>query len=738
MRIVATPKNNKKTKSEQTASKDLRRELLGVAFLAAGLLFAFSLCSYSPEDPSLDTAATRAAQIHNLLGVAGSYTSGLLISLLGLSAFWFPIVFFTLAAGAFTGSRPKHPGLLSAGAVILVLSSAGLLALGPREIQVFSEKFSSGGILGLFIERGLVSYVNGIGASIILITSLVAAALICTNFSLIGAASFLWDKTTKTTSSAMDMVEKRRGRKAKTRAREEHTMKLGAQSEAVILEPAPPVKIKERTEPEFKQQQLSFMGSGDYTFPSLDLLDNPPPMELNVQRESLLMNSRLLEKKLLDFGVEGSVVEVAPGPVITMYEYQPAPGVKISKVAGLADDLALALRAHSIRIVAPIPGKAAIGVEIPNNQRETVYLKEIFSSEAFVESPSKLTLAMGKDITGVPVVADLTKMPHLLIAGATGAGKSVALNAMILSVLYKSSPDEVRFLMVDPKRIELSTYEGIPHLLHPVLSDPKQATLGLRWTVEEMERRYKLLAKIGGKNIKNYNAKLRKLAPEQKIDESGKELTDLPYIVVVIDELADLMMVSSKEVEASITRLAQMARAAGIHLILATQRPSVDVLTGVIKANFPVRVSFHVSSRVDSRTILDSIGAERLLGNGDMLFLPPGMSKLQRLHGPYVSELEVKTVTDFLKEQKKEESDDGPLLNLDVASESEPSDEEYDEKWNEALQVVTETGQASISMLQRRLRVGYNRAARMIELMEREGLVGPSDGIKPRQVYVNR
>jgi len=718
-------------------AKDLRRELLGVAFLAFALLFAFSLFSFSPEDPSLDTAATKAAEIHNLLGVVGSYTSGLLIRLLGLSAFWFPIIFFTLAASAFTGSRPRRPILLAVGAFVLVLSTAGLLALGPREMQLFNEKFSSGGILGLFIERGLVGYVNGIGAAIVLISALVAAALICTNFSLIGLSLFVWDKTKRATGAVMDLAEKRKGRKVKARARTEHSKKLG-QTEAVIIEPPPPVKIKERSEPEFKQQQLSFMSAGEHTFPSLDLLDNPPPVEMNVQRESLLMNSRLLEKKLLDFGVEGSVVEVAPGPVITMYEYQPAPGVKISKVAGLADDLALALRAHSIRIVAPIPGKAAIGIEIPNNHRETVYLKEIFSSEPFGGAASKLTLAMGKDITGVPVVADLSKMPHLLIAGATGSGKSVALNAMILSILYKASPDEVRFLMIDPKRIELSTFEGIPHLLHPVLSDPKQATLGLRWAVEEMERRYKLLAKIGGRNIKNYNAKLKKLPREQKLDEDGEELNELPYIVVVIDELADLMMVASKEVESSITRLAQMARAAGIHLIIATQRPSVDVLTGVIKANFPVRVSFHVSSRVDSRTILDTIGAERLLGNGDMLFLPPGMSKLQRLHGPYVSEPEVKAVADFLKEQRKEEEPTGPILDLELAAESSPTDEEYDEKWEEAIQVVTETGQASISMLQRRLRVGYNRAARMIELMEREGLVGPSDGIKPRQVYVNR
>jgi S-DNA-T family DNA segregation ATPase FtsK/SpoIIIE len=713
--------------------KNLPRELQGVMFLALALLLALSLISYSQDDPSLNTATTNVSTIHNLLGVVGSHVAGALVYCLGLSAFWLPLFLLVASIGTFMGSRPRRTAVAFLGMVLMVAGSAGLLAMGPSELPVFGVVFSSGGILGLSVERTLSAYTSDLGASIMLVVALIIAVLICTNFSFFHLFKFLGIGLTMAASTMRMVVIKRRGRKEKARTRELHLEKL-SKREAVIHEPPPPpVEIKKE---KGQQQIFSFMiPEGEHALPPLDLLESPPKRETRAQRESLLMNARLLEKKLLDFGVEGSVSEVIPGPVITMYEFEPAPGVKISKVAGLADDLALALRALSIRIVAPIPGKGAVGIEIPNNEREVVYLKEILSSEAFTQHVSRLALALGKGIVGHPVVADLAKMPHLLIAGATGTGKSVCLNAMILSILYKAKPDQVRFLMIDPKRIELSTYEGIPHLLHPVLTDPKKATLGLRWTVEEMERRYYLLAKLGARNIGTYNAKVRKI--ENRPEEGEEQLEPLPYIVVVIDELADLMMVSSKEVEASITRLAQMARAAGIHLILATQRPSVDVLTGIIKANFPVRISFQVSSRVDSRTILDTIGAERLLGAGDMLFLPPGVSKLQRIHGAYVSEPEVRAVADFLREQGTPEYDES-ILDGDRDEEEKIGDEEYDEKYQEAVQLVTQSGQASISMLQRRLRVGYNRAARMIEIMEREGLVGPSDGIKPRQVLINR
>jgi S-DNA-T family DNA segregation ATPase FtsK/SpoIIIE len=460
-----------------------------------------------------------------------------------------------------------------------------------------------------------------------------------------------------------------------------------------------------------------------------------------MDHDSLQMQSKLLEKKLGDFDVSGKVVAVSPGPVVTMYEYEPAPGVKINKVVSLADDLAMALRATSIRIVAPIPGKAVIGIEVSNIDREPVRIKDIIASDEFGKSKSKLTLSLGKDIMGNPVMTDLAKMPHLLIAGATGSGKSVGLNAMICSILYKATPDEVKLVLIDPKRIELAAYEGIPHMISPVVVNARKATQALQWAVQEMERRYTVMAEYKVRNITQYH---RKLAKETESADKGKKSGEnseasipeqLPFVVVVIDELADLMLVASRDVELALTRLAQMARAAGMHLLIATQRPSVDVLTGIIKANFPTRISYQVSSRTDSRTILDANGAETLLGNGDMLFLPPGTSKLQRIHGAYVSEIEIRLITEFLKKQQEPIYQE-EILAAQQREEEELGEDEYDEKYDEAVALVTETGQASISMIQRRLRVGYNRAARMIETMEREGVVGPSDGVKPREVLV--
>ena len=466
-----------------------------------------------------------------------------------------------------------------------------------------------------------------------------------------------------------------------------------------------------------------------------------------MDREALLAQSKTLERKLKDFGVEGKIVGINPGPVITRFEFEPAPGIKINKVVGLADDLALALRAVSVRIVAPIPGKGAIGIEVPNTVRETVYFKEIVSQDAFLNSRSKLTLALGKDLSGEPVITTLGSMPHLLVAGATGAGKSVLINTMICSILYKATPAEVKMLMIDPKRLELSVYEGIPHLLYPVVTDPKKASLVLKWAVDEMERRYSKLAEKGVRDIDRYNQKVAEelsngTAPVPETDEADEEEPSggheiLPYVVIVIDELADLMMVSSREVEGSLARLAQMARAAGIHLIVATQRPSVDVITGTIKVNFPTRISFQLSSKTDSRTILDTIGAERLLGKGDMLFLPPGTSKLVRIHGAYVTETEIARIVEFLKEQGKPSYDES-IVSVKEGDTLTPEDEDFDEKYAEAVALVIETRQASISMIQRRLRVGYNRAARMIERMEQEGIVSQTDGIKPREVLVRK
>lgn len=468
-------------------------------------------------------------------------------------------------------------------------------------------------------------------------------------------------------------------------------------------------------------QLLPAAASGEYRLPPLSLLDRLRNRARSLDKEYYFKVSHQLEEKLTDFNVVGKVTGISPGPVITTYEFAPAPGVKINRIVALAEDLALGLKVESVRIAGSLPGKGAIGVEIPNPQRQMVPIIDILSHENFQQATSHLSMGLGMDVVGNPVVADLAKMPHLLIAGATGSGKSVAINTIICSILYNATPQEVRLLLVDPKRIELSGYEAIPHLLHPVVVDPKMASRALQWAVREMERRYQLMEESRVKSLAGYN---------QDAEEK------LPLIVIIIDELADLMMVSSREVEDAVARLAQMARAAGMHLILATQRPSVDVLTGLIKANFPTRMSFKVSSKVDSRTILDGSGAEHLLGAGDMLFLPPGSSKLQRIHGAYISEKEVERVVSFLKTQGAVNYDTSVL---EIAEEPEngkngEEDGTQDEHYDRAVSLVNEMGQASISMVQRRLRVGYNRAARMIETMEKEGIVGPADGAKPREV----
>jgi S-DNA-T family DNA segregation ATPase FtsK/SpoIIIE len=530
-------------------------------------------------------------------------------------------------------------------------------------------------------------------------------------------------------------------------------------------------KKKEGAKTAAVQETFEFIkAEGDFHTPPFSLLDVPPASEKTLDRDALTMNARLLEKKLKDYNIDGEVVEICPGPVITMYEYAPAPGIKISRIAGLTDDLTMALQAMSIRIVAPIPGKGVVGIEVPNRDRDMVFLREIFNCEHFSHSKMKLPLALGKDIAGLPVVTDLTKAPHLLVAGSTGSGKSVSINTMILSLLYTSTPKDVRMIMVDPKMLEFSMYEGIPHLLLPVVTEPKKASLALKWAVNEMERRYKLLSDKGVRNIDSYNKKLAgELLEQEELDaiadaeiieeldepiEEGEAAIDpiplfvdegeilehshLPYIVVIVDELADLMMVAGREVEEHIARLAQKARASGIHLILATQRPSVDVITGLIKANLPSRISFQVTSKVDSRTILDTNGAESLLGNGDMLYMPPGSSRLQRIHGAFVSDSEVQRVVDFLKKQGKPVYEKSILEMKDPDEKGSSEDEIQDERWEDALRLVAETRQASISMVQRRLRIGYNRAARIVEMMESEGMIAMSDGTsKPREVYMD-
>jgi DNA segregation ATPase FtsK/SpoIIIE, S-DNA-T family len=482
----------------------------------------------------------------------------------------------------------------------------------------------------------------------------------------------------------------------------------------------------------------------EFELPAPSLLDYQAAVRAPIDSTKLKDNAVKLTKTLKSYGIDGHVREIRPGPVITMYEYVPAPGVKISKIASLADDIAMSMEALRVRIVAPIPGKGAVGIEIPNDSTETVYLKELITADIYRTTKSKLTMALGKDIEGNGYVADLTRMPHLLVAGATGAGKSVSVNSMIMSILFKATPSEVRFIMVDPKMLELSVYDGIPHLLLPVVTDPKKASLALRWAVEEMERRYKKLSALAVRNIDGYNRRVRQAVEKGEklevttLDKLGNEVQEkcehLPYIVVIVDELADLMMVASREVESSIMRLAQMARAAGIHLILATQRPSVDVITGVIKANFPTRIAFQVASKHDSRTILDANGAEHLLGKGDMLFMSPGAGGITRVHGAFVSDEEIQRSVAFLKEQGRPQYDESILAPREDAAGAEVEEGEKDEMYDQAVAIVIETRQASISMIQRRLRIGYNRAARLVEMMETEGLVGPADGAKPREV----
>ena len=721
------------------------REIWGAVCLAGAIFLLLCLASYHPLDPSFTHFVNDNTKTHNLVGSVGSHTADSLIRLLGIGAFIIPFFLLIVSFRYFLDEPFKINLVGAAGLVGLVFATSSLLATSLAYVQVYGVKLGAGGLLGAVSAELLTNYFDQVGTYIILLLVLIISLIIIVNLSLVsvskkfkGIAVVAWAGLKGFTSQKTDMLKERRERAAEREKIPQTVPVIDAQPPSVEKMKR---KKAEQTHFDFIQKE------GAFKLPPLTLLDQVERRDTRIKRESLIMNSRILEKKLADFGVEGKVVEVKPGPVITMYELEPAPGVKITKVTNLSDDLALALRAPSIRIIAPIPGKAVIGIEIPNHEREPVHLKDVLDNDAFLESQFKLPIALGEDIIGTPVITDLTRMPHLLIAGTTGSGKSVSLNAMICSILFKTSPDDTKFLMIDPKRLELSAYEGIPHLLHPVVVDPKRASLVLKWAVEEMEKRYQTIVELGVKNIEAYNKLIDKKLKEKPIkplstDEKGEPFSGvpskLPYVVIVIDELADLMMVAQRNVEESLARLAQMARAAGIHLILATQRPSVDVITGVIKANFPTRISFQVSSKVDSRTILDQLGAENLLGSGDMLFMPPGTSKLTRIHGPYVSEKEIERIVDFIKKQARPSYDETIAEYRADSSDTEKPDGDFDEKYDEAVELVTELGQASISLVQRYLKVGYNRAARMIERMEAEGVVGPSDGVKPRKVLARQ
>ncbi len=699
-------------------------------FLAVFLL----LCLVSYSRPLLAEPPLLQEPAANWCGAFGHYTARYLFSFFGLTAFFPVLVLFYLAFLSFfsTGPLNRLPWIV-AGITGMLIAGSGLLATGSG--LIFPPRFiPAGGYLGELVWRLLGGFLGEAGSILLLVLLLIFSLMAAVRFSVFGTTRWLWSKAGEMGKKVQPRAGRPRPRKRRPAREPVVSVQAkepppAAAAEAPAVAPVPAVHEPARKElppPAVEEEEFAMrpVQAGGYRLPPLSLLEASPEVdeEQALDHEHYYEVSKILVAKLGDFGVQGTVEGISPGPVVTTYEFAPAPGVKINKIVSLADDLAMVLKVDRVRVVGSIPGKAAIGIEIPNPVRRTVYLRDILLTATYRRSSSSLCLALGVDVVGQPVVADLARMPHLLIAGATGAGKSVAINAFIASILFKATPDEVRLLMIDPKRIELSVYDNIPHLLHPVVVEPKMASRALIWAVREMERRYRLLEEKRVKSFDSYN----RLAEEP-----------LPYIVIIVDELADLMMVASKDVETSIARLAQMARAAGMHIILATQRPSVDVLTGLIKANFPTRISFKVSSKVDSRTILDGSGAEHLLGMGDMLFLPPGAAKLQRIHGAFISEQETERIIGFLKEQGSAEYDDSVLQSVEEESGGDVEDNpDYDEKYDEAVAVVTETGQASISMVQRRLRVGYNRAARMIEMMEREGIVGPADGARPRQVLV--
>ncbi len=745
---------------EERGPARFAREAAGVVLLFSGLFLALTLIRYNPADPGIGDASIGVVEIHNLGGVIGAKVSNLMVQFIGCAAFAFPLVLVYCARLLFFRREVRHLWWKLAAFLPWMVALAAIIDLVWGKIAVLGTELDSGGFLGAVISSALVSLFNRPGAAIVLVMMWILLTMLTTGGSLAAAARWSAARSAAAADSFKRLWMMYRERKARHEALKEKLEEARNRPAPTIVDKPPPaldtgkgLKIKEREQP--KQESFEFveLGRAGFELPAIKLLDDPPDRDEEIDRESIMMNARLLEKKLGDYSVKGEVVEVHPGPVINTYEFLPAPGIKVHKIVNLSDDLSLALSAINVRIVAPIPGKGVVGIEIPNRVRHTVFLKEVLGCEDFAKKKSKLILGLGKDTEGFPVVVDLQKMPHLLVAGATGSGKSVSLNSMITSILYKATPEETRFIMIDLKRLELGIYEGIPHLLHPVITSPKEAAAALKWAVGQMEERYRLMAELGVRSIDNYNRAARKSLEETKKQKRKKPVAvandgedseptldkpvmPLPYIVIIIDELADLMMVAAREVEESIARLAQMARAAGIHLILATQRPSVDVLTGLIKANFPARISFQVASRVDSRTILDTNGAERLLGYGDMLLLAPGTHRLQRVHGAYLSEPEINRIVEFLKGTGTPEYDDSIVVAAQEDQNAEDV-EDYDERYDEAVHIVTQTRQASISMLQRKLRVGYNRAARMIEKMEREGIVGPSDGVRPRDVLID-
>ncbi len=746
-------------------------EFIGVALFGAALIWMIALATYEPSDPAWFFSTGLNATPANFAGRVGAFLAELTFQLVGYAAYLLPVC-FVLVGWHYFWCRPLDArGTKATGAVLLFTGISAFLSLVLGTREVAGKPFRAGGYAGDWLAAELAGYLNRTGSVIVVLTLIFLAIIISTQFSfgrLFGAILTLGAGTgARAWRSFREWQEERRRQKQRREVIAKHTKKgvlppeikgqappepavsarleptrpavaVAAAAKPVappkppkVSLPAPPLPL---VDPEPTAKAPAERRKGDYTLPPAALLD-PARTERKIDERELMDGARLLEEKCGEFSVEGSVVQIHPGPVVTTFEFKPDAGVKYSKITGLAEDLCLAMQAESV-LIDRIPGKSTVGIQIPNRSREQISLRELLESDVYRRSTSKLTLALGKTIHGEPYVADLAGMPHLLIAGSTGAGKSVGINGMLTSILYRATPDDVRMIMIDPKRLELGMYEDIPHLLTPVVVDPKQAANALRWAVREMEERYKTLAAEGVRNIEQYNRNIQQAIAEKRTPPNGEMPRPLPFIVVVIDELADLMMVASNEVEESIARLAQMARAVGIHLILATQRPSVDVITGLIKANLPSRISFRVSSKIDSRTILDGNGAEQLLGRGDMLYLPPASSRHIRLHGPYISEQESARLASFLRKQGKPTYDE--TITAEEKSAADAIEMDKDDLYDEAARIVVQSGQASISYLQRRLRIGFSRAARLVDMMEMEGLVSPAAGGKPREVLVDK
>jgi len=704
------------------------KKYFAVSFVLFGLalLFITAMASYSPYDISFETS-TPNLHVRNYVGIVGAYMVWGIYKIIGYAGFLIPVLCMIWGIGVLVERVEQKPIFRILGIGLLFCSTATFFSLtGAGDSRLVIDR---GGILGFFLSNILLEYFGLVGGYIISVTLSLLALLVATQFLIVSLLSFLflrvWNLFVNLKPSLKPTVKigKIESRERRVEPKFKKIEKTREELPRIILPKPAPKRVQKSVPKKVIPIKIEPRIVGDYKLPGLDLLNAPPPESERIVNEDVEVSGRILEDTLRDFGIESKVVDISKGPVITRYELQPAPGVKVSRITTLSNDIALTMKSPTVRIVAPIPGKSAVGIEVPNQKTSLVYLRELLESREYQKSAasSKLTIALGKDISGNSVVADLGDMPHLLIAGTTGSGKTVCVNSLIMSMIYNATPEELKFLMIDPKMVELAVYNSLPHLLCPVVTDAKKAKGALAWVVNEMEERYKMLAKLSVRNIDAFNSK--------KSDDK------LPYIVVIIDELADLMMVVQQDVENAITRIAQLSRAVGIHIILATQRPSVDVVTGVIKANFPARISFKVASKVDSRTVLDMNGADKLLGKGDMLFLEPGNAKPIRAQGTLLTDSEIEKVVSMVREQRGPVYDE-LILEQQNKSVSGKGNFDKDEFFDEAVKMVLDTGQASVSMLQRRLRLGYTRAARLIDAMEEDGIVGPFRGSKPREILI--